>query len=693
MRRVLGILLAAVAWVCLPCAGAAETELSVHKVFGDHMVLQRDREIRISGKAAAATAITVELAGNSAKAVADAAGKWQVALPALKAGGPYEVKITAADGKEIVLKDVLIGEVWMCSGQSNMEMPVWSGREFWQLVDGEQEAKNANYPMIRFFNVAPKKKVAPAGPVEETPGDGWQLCTPETVQPFSAAGYFFGRQLHRDLSVPVGLINSSWGGTPIESWISEEGYKSADRQKELAKLTLAKASPEKLKAMEADAQKVFAAWMEKFENSVAANSAVTANWKDADFDDSGWPELPAGMPFPFDIDGVVWYRNKVQIPESWAGKELVLSLGAIDDCDITYFNGVKVGQTTTDTPQYWSAKRVYKIPANLVKAGACTIAVRVADYYGGGGMTGPLNEMKIKPAGDDAAAVMIDKGWKGKLDTAVDIKKIGARPDPGAAGGLSSPHFPATLYNGMIAPWTVYPIRGAIWYQGESNAGAYEDYMTLMPLLIQDWRTKWNDPQLAFVLVQLASFQKHSPKARLADDFWVNQQPGDDVWSKLREVQTATLNVPNTGMAVAIDIGDHSDIHPTNKQAVGFRLAKEAERICYGLKEVSAGPLYSGMTVEGGKIRLSFTNVGGGLVAQGGEPKSFAIAGADGTFVWAKAAIEGENVVVWSDEVKEPTTVRYAWAMFPGNANLYNKEGFPASPFRTDRPAYLLKKQ
>ena len=245
----------------------------------------------------------------------------------------------------------------------------------------------------------------------------------------------------------------------------------------------------------------------------------------------------------------------------------------------------------------------------------------------------------------------------------------------------------------MIAPWTVYPIQGVIWYQGESNAGAYQDYMTLFPLLIKDWRAKWHNPTMPFVFVQLSAFERHTPRVRLVDDFWKNRQPADSNWAMLREVQTATLNVPNTGMAVSIDIGDHSDIHPADKQTLGYRVAREAERLAYDRKGVTAGPMYESMKIEGDKIRLGFTNVGQGLYVKGKKLNCFAIAGKDGKFVWANARVEGNSVLVWADSVKHPVAVRYAWAGYPGEPNLYNLDGFPACPFRTDMPDYLLKKK
>jgi sialate O-acetylesterase len=662
---------------------------AVHKVFDDHMVLQRQKPITISGTAKPGEIVNVTVGKNTSRAVTGKDSKWAATLPAMQAGGPYEVRVKNSANKEIVLNDVLIGEVWMCSGQSNMQMPVYSGRAFWSSVNGEEEVKNANYPKIRLYNTQRTK--APKGPCEEIVGPGWQVCSPETVAQFSAAGYYFGRQLYKDLNIPIGLVNSSWGGTPIESWISKEGYSIAGRNKELNKIATAYKTPEEKKKALEKAEAFFNAWFKRFNDFDKAKTKQAENWKNTDFDDSSWDKARAGSPFPYNIDGVVWYRKTVNIPPAWQGKELVLSLGMVDDCDETFLNGQKVGSTSTDTKKYWSHRRIYKIPGNMVKPGKAVIAIRVSDYFSNGGLMGPANLLKIFPENDKNAALPLVDGWKSKVEFAVDFKKIGQRPNVGG-NGTDSPHFPSTLYNGMIAPWTVFPMRGFIWYQGESNAGRFEDYMKLHPLLVKDWRRLWKDPDFAFIFVQLAAYQKHTPKKRLADDFWADRKPKDPAWAKLREVQTATLNVPNTGMAVSIDIGDHSDIHPADKQTVGYRLAREAERICYGKKDVSAGPLYEKMKIEDGKIRLFFENAGSGLVAKNGELEEFAIAGSDGKFVWAKAAIDENSVLVWSNKISAPKTVRYAWSRYPLKPNLYNKEGFAASPFRTDQPDYLLKK-
>lgn len=705
MRKLYLALLALAAVVMLGACGSISAPdkmagtFTVHKVYGDHMVLQCDRPIRISGTAAPGESVKVTIGDNSAYATAGDDGEWTAELPAMKAGmQPYSVVVTGKEGTPgVSFEDVLIGEVWLASGQSNMEMPVYSGRQFWNSANGKAEVAAADHPGIRLYNTNQRRSVSPGVEQKEIAGPGWVVCSPETVGPFSALGYYFARQLHKDLNVPVGVINSSWGGTPIQSWISEAGYRSANRPGELAKIESSrkpsKEQEAKIAALKKKAKIAFDAWEKRFYAFDPAATAAAQAWKNPGFDDSGWqseevPSSPAA-----DFDGIFWYRRTVTIPAEWAGKELTLSLGAIDDCDETFFNGEKVGATGTSTPNYWSVPRVYKIPGKLVKAGANTIAVRVADMYSNGGMAGPEPLFYLQLGNDKNDRIRLNGAWKYKVEFKIDTQKLGTRPTPPNDLSLTQnhPYFPATLYNSMIAPWTVYPIRGVIWYQGESNAGAYEEYMKLHPLLIQDWRNKWNNPEMPFLFIQLAAFERHSPAKPGPADFWKNRQPSDSSWPKLREVQTATLAIPNTGMAVAIDVGNPFDIHPADKQTLGYRLGKEAERICYGSKAISAGPLYERMTVEGNKVRLFFKNTGSGLVARDGAPTSFAIAGKDGNFVWADAKIDGDTVLVWSDKVKEPVEVRYAWAGYPGNANLYNKEGFPASPFRTAKPDYLLK--
>ncbi len=703
LRRIPILAALAVALILGACTAATQTrkmaaDYSVHKVYGDHMVLQRGKPIRISGNAAPGESVLVGIGNNSVFATADKNGEWAAVLPEMQAGGPYMVSVSGASGGEpVIFNDVLVGDVWLASGQSNMEMPVYSTGKFWCSKNGKEEAAKANNPNIRLYNATSKKYVSPGVVQTEVKGPGWQLATPENVERFSAAAYYFGRQLQKDINVPIGLVSASWGGTRIEPWISRDAYQSAGRANELVQIdgvNQNKAELEaKYKAAAEKARKDFVEWEKRFYTSDPKATAAAAAWKNTDFNDSAWEKIEdPNSSFP-DADGVAWYRKTVDVPAAWAGKDLTLSLGVVDDCDETFVNGVKVGSTGTDVDSYWSVKRIYKVPGTLVKAGRCVVAVRVSDMYSSGGLQGPASDMFLTLDGKEK--ISLAKDWKLKLEFAVDIKKIGVRPDP--LGFMKTnenhPSFPATLYNSMIAPWTVYPMRGFIWYQGESNAGNPQDYLKLKEILINDWRTKWADPDMPFLLVQLAGFEKHSPAKPLPDDFWVNREPGNPGWAAFREAQTATLKkVPNTGMAVCIDAGNHSDIHPADKQAVGYRLAKEAERISYGKDIVSAGPYFNSMEIKDGKAIVSFTNVGQGLEAKGskdGKLGCFAIAGKDGKFVWADAVIDGDKVVVSSPEVKEPVAVRYGWVSYAGNLNFYNKDGFPACPFRTDVPDYV----
>jgi sialate O-acetylesterase len=395
-------------------------------------------------------------------------------------------------------------------------------------------------------------------------------------------------------------------------------------------------------------------------------SAGGLGWADPAADDSSWKtmNLPAawegaGLP---GFDGVVWFRRIVELPEAWAGREAVLHLGPIDDIDTTWVNGTKVGETGV-----WTAPRDYKVPAKVLKAGRNVVAVRVLDTGGGGGIYGQPGQMKLSGSGEEVA---LAGAWKYK--DSVPLGKCGpvpARPDQG------NPNVVTVLYNGMIAPILPAAIRGAIWYQGESNAGKPAQYRTLLPTMIRDWRGRFSGGEFPFLIVQLANFMA------------VQTRPSEGGWAELREAQLWTAqNVPKTGLAVITDIGDAADIHPKNKQDVGKRLALNALAIAHGRKLVCSGPIYREMKARDGKIELRFDHVGGGLVARGDALKGFAIAGEDGAFEWADAVIEGDAVVVSSPKVPRPAAARYGWASNP-IGNLFNREGLPASPFRTDAPA------
>ena len=650
------------------------SNVKLKNFYTDNMVFQRDMPIVLCGTGSPGGKVTADFNGTSGQSEVAANGSWKLSLPPQPAGGPFT--LTVSGKKQTVLKNVLIGDVWICSGQSNMEFRLKNA------INAKQETAAANYPEIRLFTV--RKAKSPKKPAKDVIGK-WQVCTSKTASGFSAVGYFFGRKLYRDLKIPIGLINSSWGGTMIEPWISYKGFASSPEYSNIIKSVRASGenTPETEKARLQKQMKTYATWYDTVLNKYKKEAAIAGNWQVTDLPDAkNWKTkmVPASGDSIFsEVDGVAWFRKTVNIPARMAEKTLVLSLGAIDDCDETFFNGVKIGATGPTIPSHWAVKRRYKVPANLVKAGKNVIAVRIIDVFSSGGIRGPASLMYIKQGKNK---IKLAGKWRYKTESVFDPKTMPKRP--AFAISPSSQQFPTTLYNAMISPLTSMPVRGAIWYQGESNAGAPELYKKLLPLLIKDWRDNWHNPDMSFFFVQLASFERHTPKKPLPADYFKKQSPGDPKWARLREAQLETLSVPNTGMAVAIDIGDPIDIHPRNKQDVGTRLALAAERITYGMKIPYSGPSYLSMQPEKGKIRLKFLHVCGGLESKGGQLKQFAIAGKDRKFVWANAKIDGNTVVVWSDKVKDPVAVRYAWSKYPEGCNLYNKAGLPASPFRTD---------
>lgn len=660
-------------------SAAPAENFALHKVYSDHMVLQRDREIRISGTAEPGGEVSIEFAGEKRTATAGADGVWRALFPAMKAGGPHSMTVS---GKNAALKleDILIGEVWVCSGQSNMAFTTRSAR------NAEAElAGAANQPKLRLLSVNRRISAGKIAPDVETMG--WELCTPRSAAGFSAIGYFFGRDLARDLDIPVGMINSTWGGTPIESWISAAGYADAglddlaDRAAGLPKTGYAEVLKTRGKAL--------VEWEKKFFGDHADAVRAAAGWaKDPLPEPEKWKTVtvPANLSsYGIDRNGVFWLRKTVNIPEELAGKDLDLSLSTIDDCDEVFFNGEKVGATGIDTPQYWSVLRHYPVPGRLVRAGANTVAVRVIDHAFDGGIGGNARNLylgtgttRIPLAGDD---------WKMRPEFLLE-KDFPVRPGAPTDPAL---YHPASLYNAMIAGLQRFPVRGVLWYQGEGNTGNAKLYARTFPALIESWRKEWNDPGQIFIFAQLSSLEANAPRHQpLPADFYEKLQPRESNWAALRESQSSVLRLPNTGMAVTTDVGDPVDIHPTDKQTVARRMRMEALRLAYGRRDlVSSGPQYAGMKVEGNRIRVSFTGTGSGLVARGGALRRFAVAGKDGVFRWAKAEIDGDTVVVSSPEVLEPVAVRYAWDNNPIDANLFNREGFPASGFRSDRPDYL----
>ncbi len=632
-----------------PCALLAAAKPFVHSLFSDHMVIQRKIQAPIWGWTKPGEQVIVSLAHQMAIAKADANGRWEAKLGPFNAGGPYELKI--AGTQSLVLKDVMVGDVWLCSGQSNMEWPVRASN------DAEKEISEANHPNIRLFTVP--KKISPK-PLSHFDAE-WNVCSPETVAEFSAVGYFFGRQLHQELNVTIGLIDSSWGGTIAEAWTS------AGALSDLADFRDAVAGVEDW-AHEADeTARDYQRKVEDWWLAADPGSQTGGKWSDSSQDDSRWPKMAlpvnweeAGLP---DFDGIVWFRKTFTVPDRWKGDDLILHLAKIDDADTTYVNGRRVGGKNG-----WNENRVYRVPASLLSEGVNSIAIRVLDTSGGGGVHGAPNDMYIKSADSSKVGAQPLSGWW-HYKAAAALKEL--EPFPTRRG--TSPNVTTVLYNGMIAPLLPYAIKGATWYQGESNANRPTQYRTLLPTMIEDWRQGFGVGDFPFLIVQLANFYPRDP------------QPTNPNWAALREAQSLTAqNDPQTGLAVIIDIGEAKDIHPRNKQDVGKRLALAAQDIAYDQVIVSSGPQYRSMTPSGHSIAISFDHVGSGLVVKGGGAlEGFAIAAEEGSFVWADAQIIGDQVIVSSPVIQSPKRVRYAWANNPA-CNLYNQEGLPAIPFRTD---------
>lgn len=615
------------------------------KIFGDNMVLQRNAPLRIWGWASPAESITIQFHNQSKTVQTNAGGAWEAVLAAEPAGGPYQLQVK---GKTtITLQGLLLGDLWVCSGQSNMEMPVNSG--WGKVVNAEEEVSTASYPAIRLFTV---EKNIEGQPVDDVKGGKWETCSPQSVAAFSAVGYFFGRTLHQELKVPIGLISSNWGGTNIESWISNTGFKSEPYYKELVELAPVQSTAE----MKAIREKKLQEYLKTVQLDNIDISDLS-QWPAAEYDDSKWNTMKAPLLWEnqkpsINIDGLVWLRKEVVIDEADAGKPAVLKLAMIDDNDVTYVNGVKVGGITG-----YNVPRVYNINAGVLKKGKNVIVVRVEDTGGGGGIYGEQADCSLTI---ESKTLPLAGDWKYRVEKMI-------------VPGLGPNDYPSILYNAMIHPIEKLSIKGAIWYQGENNAGRAVEYRKAMPLLINDWRKRFQQPNLPFYYVQLTSFNSANG----------NSNDGS-TWAELREAQTMATSLPNTGMAVTIDIGDSKDIHPRNKQDVGKRLAGLALQKTYGISKIASGPEYKNMKVQGNKAVIQFTGVGKGLTAKQDAIAGFEIAGADQRFYPAKATVAGTTVVLSADEVTNPVAVRYGWADDDSNANLFNKEGFPAAPFRTD---------
>lgn len=625
------------------------------------MVLQQKTDAAIWGWAKPGEKIRVKAGwgGAPAEVVADGKGQWAVRLktPAAAEGKAEPQTITINGDNEVVVKDVLIGEVWICSGQSNMEMPVGDyGGGYRGVANWQEELKHADHPTMRLFTV---ENTVSAEARSDCKGK-WSVANVQSVKAFSATGYFFGVNVQQAIHVPIGLISSDWGGTPAEAWTSEETLKAMPEWAgALADVAALRGDPAKLKM---EHEVVFAAWLKKFDEAEPGSRG--GGWYAPDLNESDWKVMDQPKVWDGDLanfDGTVWARKTIEIPAEWAGKSLTLELGPIDDNDTTWFNGRKVGESMGDGN--WATPRVYAVPAELVKAGRAVIAVRMLDNQGDGGMAGKAEQLRLSAAGG-GNSISLAGPWKCKVGA-----QRGALPQPPRTPVIG-PNTATSLYNGMIAPLTPMAIHGAIWYQGESNRERAYQYRSLFPAMIKDWRTRFNCGDFPFYFVQIAPFGYGNDHGEAAE---------------LREAQMMTLSLPHTGMAVTMDIGNPADIHPNNKQEVGRRLALWAIAKTYGNDLEFSGPIYKSMKVEGSAIRIAFEHAVGLQVggAAGKEPTCFTIAGDDRKFVPAKAVIDGQTVIVSSEAVARPVAVRFGWGA-ADEPVLKNKAGLPASSFRTD---------
>lgn len=624
-------------------AALLKAEVKIASVFTNHMVLQRNAPVPVWGWAAKGEKITVQFNNQTKQTTADKTGKWMLYLDNEQAGGPFTLKVKGKSNT-VELNDIFVGEVWICSGQSNMEWPLSA------TINAEQEIASANNNLIRHIKV---ERTISVEPQNDFKSNGWEVCSPATAPNFTAVGYYFAKQLQKELNVPVGLINTSWGGTIVETWISKSGLQT---HPEFA--AIANQLPTSREQFEKEQILNIKKNVSSFQYT--DDKEVKTGWELPAYDDSRWSNLVAPKSWEEQglagLDGTVWYRKTVTLTAEQTGKDVVLWLGKIDDCDVTFVNGVKVDETCV-----YDKVRRYVIPAKLLKEGTNVIAVKVLDTGGGGGFWGDANDMKLETT---AGTVSLAGEWKARVDVHSSVTSV----NPNS--------MPALLYNAMIHPLIPFAFKGVIWYQGESNAERAQQYAASFPLMIQDWRNKFKQGDFPFYFVQLASFNANNQ----------NQTTGS-AWAELRESQRNTLQLAKTGMAVTTDIGDAKDIHPRNKLDVGKRLALLALKNDYGKNIVAGGPMYKSMTVRNKQIVIEFENTGKGLVATGnkyGYLQGFMIAGANQKFYWAKAWVRNNKVIVWSDEVDEPVAVRYAWTDDTSEANLFNAEGLPASPFRTD---------
>lgn len=630
--------IAAFVWLIQPLYA----QVQLHPVFSDHMVLQRDVPIRVWGRAAAGEKLSVIFRGQTRQVTTGADKNWQVVFPPSAWGGPYTLTVNASN--RIVLNDVMVGDVWFCSGQSNMAMSV-SGAS-----NADQELKDIDYPGIRLFRVPEEMSATEQDTIAKT---SWSRSDIDAVPGFSAVAYFFGRELNRALNIPIGLIQCSWSGTHIQTWMSGEAISVFPAYGPALEELKTKDYTVLSRKRDID----YASWTDTLRS---LEPGTINKWQLPQTGDTGWTHI--SLPFTWNTagykgNGVGWFRKEFYLAKDEAAHNILLMLGTIQTGDEVYLNGEKIGECfVADQPRIYPG-----LPAQL-REGKNYIAVKVYNEWGEGGFSGRPQDIYLQT-----------KNGRRSLNDAWTFRAGYISPNP--ALSIHPTNYPTLLYNSMVHPFVKFPVKGIVWYQGENNSDAPEEYRQLLPAFISDWRRQWGLPDLPFLVVQIPNFMHDG-----------DMPPVHCNWALLREAQLSALRLPNTGLAITIDLGNPDNIHPGNKQDLAHRVVLQALKLVYGKNIIASGPVFTSMELQDSKAIVHFGNTGTGLITKDkyGYVKGFAIAGEDRKFYWAKAAINGSTVEVYADRVKKPVAVRYAWSFSP-DVTLYNSEGLPAAPFRTDQ--------
>lgn len=631
------------------CLSVAHADIKLPRLISHGAILQRDQPVKIWGWADPGESIEARMGHSNYKTATADDGTWEITLPPFAAGGPYSLYLHG--NNQLAIHNIYFGDVWLCSGQSNMELPV---RRVMDLYEAEISAINNQY--IRFFHIPTDFKFGT--PETDLKQGEWKMLNPSTALQMSAVAYFFAQELYREHQVPQGFIINAVGGSPAEAWLSEETIKKYPMYSQAYQKYLHPDSIAKIRQNESVQQDAWHSQMHQHDRGIQegwSQGSVPNDWKSIDFptkwDASWFPEI---TPKSDKIIASVWFKKEIDLQDIPTDTMIRLNLGKIFDADDVYINGYPIGSTGYRYPP-----RIYRFNSRLLHSGKNIITLRIRSHGGNGEIVAD------KPHNMQIGNQIIDlhHGWKYQL----------GYYSPTAAPPTTTFHYqPSSLYNALLYPLKNLRLQGILWYQGESNTKDPQEYTHLFEDVIRDWRILFGQPDLPFLYVQLANYMKDG------------KNPGESNWAALRQVQLESLRIPNTGMVTTIDIGEWNDIHPLNKKDVGRRLALTAQKVVYGRELTPSGPLYHSHRMEGNKVFIYFDHVGKGLATKDDKPlKHFAIKGEDGKYIWANAKIEKDHIVVWHDSVSNPKAVRYAWGHNPVTANLINKDDLPASPFQT----------